>query len=125
MTSHQNAVTFVDWCTQALAPSDGDRFSSHAPFHFDLSILDLYLPLKHGATLFLVFLATLVFARRMVKPIRRLTDIAGDYSRGKLNAKIPGTMRGDEIGALARAVERMGVSIKMAFEELRNSARAA
>lgn len=78
-----------------------------------------------GLTLSLVFLATLMFARRMVKPIRRLTDIAGDYSRGKLNAKIPGTLRGDEIGALARAVERMGVSIKMAFDELRNSARAA
>jgi acyl-coenzyme A synthetase/AMP-(fatty) acid ligase len=29
-------------------------FSSHAPFHFDLSILDLYVPLKHGATLVLV-----------------------------------------------------------------------
>ena len=54
MLSHENAVTFVDWCTTALAPSESDRFSSHAPFHFDLSILDLYLPIKHGATLFLV-----------------------------------------------------------------------
>ena len=31
-----------------------DRFSSHAPFHFDLSILDLYVALKHGATLVLI-----------------------------------------------------------------------
>jgi acyl-coenzyme A synthetase/AMP-(fatty) acid ligase len=30
-----------------------DRFSSHAPFHFDLSILDLYVPLKHGAAVVL------------------------------------------------------------------------
>ena len=29
-------------------------FSSHAPFHFDLSILDIYTPLKHGATLALI-----------------------------------------------------------------------
>ncbi len=26
-----------------------DRFSSHAPFHFDLSVLDIYVSLKHGA----------------------------------------------------------------------------
>ena len=33
------------------ADAEQDRFSSHAPFHFDLSILDLYVPLKHGAAL--------------------------------------------------------------------------
>jgi acyl-coenzyme A synthetase/AMP-(fatty) acid ligase len=35
-------------------PSEIDRFSSHAPFHFDLSILDIYVSIKHGATLVLV-----------------------------------------------------------------------
>ena len=54
MLSHQNAVSFVDWCSAALAPSESDRFSSHAPFHFDLSILDLYLPVKHAASLFII-----------------------------------------------------------------------
>ncbi|TIT60279.1 MAG: D-alanine--poly(phosphoribitol) ligase, partial [Mesorhizobium sp.] len=37
-----------------LAPDENDRFSSHAPFHFDLSILDIFVPLKHGATVFLI-----------------------------------------------------------------------
>ena len=54
MLSHENAVTFVDWCSEVFDPQPTDRFSSHAPFHFDLSILDLYVPLKHGATLVLV-----------------------------------------------------------------------
>ncbi|MFQ5534962.1 MAG: AMP-binding protein, partial [Sphingomonadales bacterium] len=54
MLSHRNAVSFVDWCTEALEPDGSDRFSSHAPFHFDLSILDIYLPIKHGATLYLI-----------------------------------------------------------------------
>ena len=36
------------------ADAQDDRFSSHAPFHFDLSILDIYVPLKHGATLVLI-----------------------------------------------------------------------
>ncbi len=54
MLSHGNAACFVDWCSDVFQPSERDRFSSHAPFHFDLSILDIYLSLKHGATLVLV-----------------------------------------------------------------------
>ncbi|HEU5115903.1 MAG TPA: AMP-binding protein, partial [Isosphaeraceae bacterium] len=33
---------------------DGDRFSSHAPFHFDLSIFDLYASVRHAGTLVLI-----------------------------------------------------------------------
>jgi acyl-coenzyme A synthetase/AMP-(fatty) acid ligase len=44
----------VNWCSEAFDPRPEDRFSSHAPFHFDLSILDIYVPIKHGATLCLV-----------------------------------------------------------------------
>jgi L-proline---[L-prolyl-carrier protein] ligase len=54
MLSHQNALSFIDWCSEVFAPSEIDRFSSHAPFHFDLSILDIYVSIKHGATLVLV-----------------------------------------------------------------------
>jgi amino acid adenylation domain-containing protein len=54
MLSHRNGTSFVDWCSEALDPREGDRFSSHAPFHFDLSILDIYVPVKHGATLVLI-----------------------------------------------------------------------
>jgi amino acid adenylation domain-containing protein len=54
MLSHRNAVIFINWCSEVFAPQESDRFSSHAPFHFDLSILDLYVPLKHGATLVLI-----------------------------------------------------------------------
>ena len=54
MLTHENAVSFVDWCSSVFEPTDADRFSSHAPFHFDLSILDIYVSIKHGATLFLI-----------------------------------------------------------------------
>jgi amino acid adenylation domain-containing protein len=54
MLTHENAVSFVDWCSDTFAPRSSDHFSSHAPFHFDLSILDLYTCFKHGATLVLV-----------------------------------------------------------------------
>jgi amino acid adenylation domain-containing protein len=52
--THGNALSFVDWCSDVFAPTSDDVFSSHAPFHFDLSILDVYVPIKHGARLVLV-----------------------------------------------------------------------
>lgn len=52
--SQRNALSFVDWCSQVFAPTVHDRFSSHAPFHFDLSILDLHVAWKHGASVHLI-----------------------------------------------------------------------
>jgi amino acid adenylation domain-containing protein len=74
MLTHENALGFVQWCSDTFRPTSDDRFSSHAPFHFDLSILDLYLPLAHGAAVVLigadqgkepVGLATLIAERRL------------------------------------------------------------
>jgi amino acid adenylation domain-containing protein len=49
MHTHRSAMSFVRWCERAFRPTAGDRFSSHAPFHFDLSVLDLYVPMTAGA----------------------------------------------------------------------------
>ncbi len=54
MLTHQNALSFIDWCSEVFKPGESDRFSSHAPFHFDLSILDIYVSIKHGSALVLV-----------------------------------------------------------------------
>jgi amino acid adenylation domain-containing protein len=54
MHSHATALSFIDWCSQEFAPQPEDRFSSHAPFHFDLSIFDIYVPIKHGAAVVLI-----------------------------------------------------------------------
>ncbi|MGB1012864.1 MAG: amino acid adenylation domain-containing protein [Nannocystaceae bacterium] len=54
MLSHENACSFIDWASRLTQPTTADRFSSHAPLHFDLSILDLYTCLFVGATLVLV-----------------------------------------------------------------------
>jgi len=54
MHTHASALSFIDWCSQEFRPDDSDRFSSHAPFHFDLSILDLYVAMKHGARVVLL-----------------------------------------------------------------------
>ena len=54
MLSHRNATSFVDWCLRTFSPTPQDVFSSHAPFHFDLSILDLWASLGSGASVVLV-----------------------------------------------------------------------
>lgn len=54
MLTHANGRAFVDWCGDAFAVTESDVFSSHAPFHFDLSILDIYVCARHGARLVLI-----------------------------------------------------------------------
>jgi L-proline---[L-prolyl-carrier protein] ligase len=52
--THASALSFLDWAAAAFAPAADERFSSHAPIHFDLSILDLFLPIARGATVVLI-----------------------------------------------------------------------
>lgn len=52
--SHGNALAFILWSQQCLQPHMSDRFANHAPWHFDLSVLDIYLSLLTGASLYLV-----------------------------------------------------------------------
>jgi amino acid adenylation domain-containing protein len=52
--SHGTASAFVEWGSETFSPTHEDRFSSHAPLHFDLSIFDLYVAIKHGASVHLV-----------------------------------------------------------------------
>lgn len=61
----------------------------------------------------------LLLARRLSAPLRRLAIVADEISHGNLDAAIVEQGRRDETGALARAVERMRVSLCMAFTRLR------
>ena len=40
--SHRNALAFIKWAAREVDAGPEDRFSNHAPFHFDLSVFDLY-----------------------------------------------------------------------------------
>jgi methyl-accepting chemotaxis protein len=73
-------------------------------------------------TVVIVAMVAYWLGRRLADPIRNLTSIADKISRGEGGGKIVETERGDEIGALARAIERMSVSIEMAMGRLRKRA---
>ena len=66
MLTHRNALAFVDWGVWRFDVSSEDRLSSHAPFHFDLSVFDLYAAARCGAPVRLLSKAESAFGRSMV-----------------------------------------------------------
>lgn len=54
MISHLNALTFVNWSYDCFKLEVNDRVLNHAPLHFDLSLFDIFVAFKAGATLVLV-----------------------------------------------------------------------
>ena len=67
MLSHRNTTAFVDWAVRYLELRESDVFSSHAPLHFDLSILDIYACFAVGGTLCLVPPGVAYFAESLAK----------------------------------------------------------
>jgi amino acid adenylation domain-containing protein len=71
MISHLNALTFVNWAYEAFSVNSEDRLSNHAPLHFDLSIFDIFVAFKAGATLGLVPEGISIFPIKMAEWIER------------------------------------------------------
>lgn len=66
MLSHRNALAFVDWAAEAIALEASDRVASVAPFHFDLSVFDIWSTLSRGASIVIVDEVTVVSGKRML-----------------------------------------------------------
>ncbi|HLY24648.1 MAG TPA: amino acid adenylation domain-containing protein [bacterium] len=71
MLSHQNALAFVEWCRDYFRPRPTDVLSNHAPLHFDLTILDIYLAAMASSTLVVVAPETSVFPAQLAELIER------------------------------------------------------
>jgi len=67
--SHLNSLTFVDMAADFFEITEGDRLASHAPFHFDLSVFDLFVAVKCGAAIALVPENLGVFPMRLAEYI--------------------------------------------------------
>jgi amino acid adenylation domain-containing protein len=65
--SHENALAFIDWSVALVDARPADRFSSHAPFHFDLSVLDLYAAFAVGACVCIVPEVSAYSPRKLVE----------------------------------------------------------
>ncbi|BDG01072.1 amino acid adenylation domain-containing protein [Anaeromyxobacter oryzae] len=65
--THASATAFVRWVQRRFAIVPGDVFSSHAPFHFDLSISDLWASLGAGASVRLLSATEAMLAPHLVR----------------------------------------------------------
>lgn len=80
-------------------------------------LMKLYLVVGNAFLVIVVPLIVLLVVT-IVKPLRELTEVADQFSAGQLKLKIPGLQRKDEIGNLARALDRLGTSMQMAMQRL-------
>lgn len=69
MLTHRNALAFVDWAVDRFGITADDRLSSHAPFHFDLSVLDLYAAARAGASVHLLAPEVAAFGTEMANAV--------------------------------------------------------
>lgn len=68
--SHRNILSFVEWVVTRFELDPEDRFVSHAPFHFDLSTLDLFASLRLGAAVFLLSEKLALFPPAVAQVVR-------------------------------------------------------
>jgi amino acid adenylation domain-containing protein len=85
MLSHENALAFVDWAADEIELAHDDRVASVAPFHFDLSVFDIWSSLSRGATVVIIDESTVIHGRRMLdriheKEIRVLYSVPSAWS---------------------------------------------
>jgi two-component system OmpR family sensor kinase len=74
-----------------------------------------------GALLLLVLILGLLLTSTALRPLRRLTDTAGQLAGGDLSARSRLVPRGDEVGQLASAFDHMADRIEDAFAAQRES----
>jgi L-proline---[L-prolyl-carrier protein] ligase len=70
MLTHRNGLSYVEWVVDRFGITAEDRLSSHAPFHFDLSILDLYAAALAGARCHLLAASEAALASSMAAVVR-------------------------------------------------------
>jgi len=75
-------------------------------------------------TVVLVVGIAYLLGKALTRPINELTVIADKLSKGDFDVSFTHNQRGDEIGSLSRAIERLGISIKLAMDRLRSKASA-
>ena len=63
VVSHRAALAFVEWAASAFEVGPSDRVCAQAPFHFDLSVFDLFSSVAGGAATALMPRQTAVFPR--------------------------------------------------------------
>ncbi len=71
MLSHLNALTFVNSAHDFFQITTNDRFSNICPLHFDMSVFDLFVAFKAGATVVVIPETTAIFPVKLAEVIEK------------------------------------------------------
>ncbi len=69
LISHENALAFVRWASEEVGLCQDDKLLSVAPFHFDLSVFDIYAGLSCGAKVVLAPGLATIFPGQLISTI--------------------------------------------------------
>lgn len=68
--SHQAVVDYIEWITDAFSFDEHTVFGNQAPLYFDVSLQDIYVPLKMGATTYLIAQEQFSFPIRLLEYLK-------------------------------------------------------
>ena len=71
MISHRNSLTFVNSAHDFFGIEVNDRFSNICPLHFDMSVFDIFVAFKAGATVVIVPESTTIFPSQLAEYIEK------------------------------------------------------
>jgi len=69
MVSHQNIFNYINWAIDYFDISERDNILSTSPFHFDMSVFDIYCALMSGAALEIASSQNLLYPIRIINII--------------------------------------------------------
>lgn len=76
VVAHRAVIDFVEWMARACQFTGEDVLANQAPFYFDLSVKDLYLTLKCGATCHILEKKLFLFPLLLLQEIQRVEATA-------------------------------------------------
>jgi len=72
VVSHRSVIDFIEWMADACGFGEDDVLANQAPFYFDLSVKDLYLTLKCGATCHILEKKLFLFPLPLLREVERV-----------------------------------------------------
>ncbi len=78
LISHRSLMDFILWYEEITGVTHEDRLGNQAPFFFDLSVKDLYLTLKTGATTYILPKKCFLFPKLLIEALneKKITTLS-------------------------------------------------
>jgi methyl-accepting chemotaxis protein len=70
------------------------------------------------SSVLITLVLSFMVSKNISSPIKKLTTLANNLSKGRLGGDFSGKDRKDEVGELSRAIARMAKTIEMAIRRL-------